>query len=1165
MPAARPRARALAASSATIPKPLSEHPGNIFLAGEEVVVPLPGDWSGPWRVLDYDGKQITEGNGRGKINLGKLPVGYYEIPREQGKPPIGIGVLAPLAVPTPKTSPIGVDTALPWSFGNKLPEAANLCALAGINWARGRYNWMEMEPKQGEFAPSNKYDAAARELNKAGIQVLQVNGLTPSWAGQQKNRFPADLRDAYRFHREMARRWKGQVQAFEPWNEADWIQFGGHTGAEMASFQKACYWGLKAGNPDVIVCQNVFANYFPEVIADFHDNQAWPYLDTLNFHHYWPMDGLPKYYAQFREISGGRPMWVTECNFYHGELGNGVGADPKTAEFTADGLRRQAAQVPQVLTISLQNGSAAAFWFILPNFHEGTTQFGVLRDDLTPRPSYLALAAVGRLLADARPVGRLKSANKDFWGYLFRAKPDGKEQLVLVGWSVRGTETIQVPTMPSALFDTIGRERKPAGARLEISTAPVLALFPVGLQNQFEYEPAPSMPPLAERRPSPVVLQAVWPAESSKSKVSWRPDSQYVVGSEGPERMPIFVYNFAETEVKGRLTVAGPKDWNLGISPDATVGPLGRVELALTYDSSKAARRTREVVKIEGDFGPAGKSLLSMRLFPRVPGDSPSASLPSNTPSQPGPQTLYTGDFGGRGIFKIAPDGTSRVFYQGEGSGGGLAFDKSGNLYTVHGAKIAKVTPDGKNTTFASGFKNALGLTVDSLGNVYCTEYQNKTGAVYKFTPAGTKSTVESGLTWPYSLSSDANGNIYLSVLGHDVTKYTQTGEKRCMGPLCGWGRNAILDSQGSFYTLGFNITKVANGQSIGMFAPGIDFNHAVGLALDNSGNLYQSNCGETGEENTIKKEGIIFKYTQDGKRAIFSRPACAQPFWLAFYPPTIVPSPLNNASTDRAPTPPPPAKLHPPAPGSHVNAKDGAEMVLVPAGEFMMGADPAADSEERKAVNAPKHSVTLEKYWIYKYDVTVAQYRKFCSETGRAMPAEPSWGWRDDHPIVNVSWEDADKYVKWAGASLPTEAQWEKAARGTDGHAFPWGNEWDPKRCVHSNKVWGDKKATEAVGSHTNGVSPYGVMDMAGNVWNWCSDWFAEDYYKTSPASNPTGALGYVDTPKGRNWSLFRTVRGGAWCLCDPKDFRTTNRDWASYPDYKGNDVGFRCVLNKH
>ena len=294
------------------PKPLPEHPGNIFLMCEEVVVPLPRDWAGPWRVLDYDGKVVAEGKGPGKINLGKLPV----------------------------------DAAVPWSLGNKLPEAANLCALAGVNWARGRLSWIEMEPKPGEFAPPNKYDAAARELSKAGIQVLQFNCFSPPWAGQAKMRFPNDLRDAYRFHREMARRWKGQVQAFEPWNEPDWVQFGGHTGAEMASFQKACYWGLKAGNPDVIVCQHPFANYFPEVVADFHANQAWPYFDTLNFHHYWIMDGLPKYYAHFREISGGRPLWVTECNFYHGRLGNGVGADPRTAEFTAEGLRQQAASRP---------------------------------------------------------------------------------------------------------------------------------------------------------------------------------------------------------------------------------------------------------------------------------------------------------------------------------------------------------------------------------------------------------------------------------------------------------------------------------------------------------------------------------------------------------------------------------------------------------------------------------------------------------------------------------------------------------------------------------------------------------------------------------------------------------------------------------------------------
>ena len=576
----------------TIPKPLPEHPGNVFLAGEQVEVSLPGDWTGAWQVLDYDGKKVAEGNGPGKIRLGQLPVGYYEIPRTDGKPAIGIGVLTPLATPTPKTSPIGVDAAVPWSLGNKLPEAANLCALAGVNWARGRLNWPQMEPTQGQFAPPNNYDAAAREFSKAGIQVLQVNHHTPPWAGAKSNRFPTDLRDAYRFYREMARRWKGQVQAFEPWNEADWPQFGGHTGGEMAAFQKACYWGLKAGNPDMIVGQNVFANYFPEVIADFHDNQAWPYFDTLNFHHYWSMDGLPKYYGQFREISGGRPMWVTECNFFHGLSAEGVATDPKTREFTADGLRRQAAHVLEIFAISIQGGSAATFWFILPHYAEKQTQFGVLRADLTPRPSYLALAAAGRLLADARPVGRLKSTNKDLWGCLFRAKPDGKEQLVLVAWTTTGTETIKLPAAPAAVFDTIGRPKKgispifrngPEGSarKLDVSPFPVFGLFPVGLQNQFEYEPAPAVPPRAEGKPSPVVLQAVWPAEKSTWPSVAGLHSHYWIGSDGPERMPICVYNFGDKEAKGRVTVTGPKDWKLAMRQEVTVKPMDRVELDL--------------------------------------------------------------------------------------------------------------------------------------------------------------------------------------------------------------------------------------------------------------------------------------------------------------------------------------------------------------------------------------------------------------------------------------------------------------------------------------------------------------------------------------------------------------------------------------------------------
>jgi len=137
---------------------------------------------------------------------------------------------------------------------------------------------------------------------------------------------------------------------------------------------------------------------------------------------------------------------------------------------------------------------------------------------------------------------------------------------------------------------------------------------------------------------------------------------------------------------------------------------------------------------------------------------------------------------------------------------------------------------------------------------------------------------------------------------------------------------------------------------------------------------------------------------------------------------------------------------------------------------------------------------VNLDGYWIYKYEVTVAQYRKFCNETGSNMPEAPSWGWQDDHPIVHVSWDNATAYTQWAGVRLPTEAQWEKAARGTDGRAYPWGNEWDATKCA--NSVGQRLSSTKPIGSYPSDTSPYGALDMAGNVWEWCADWYDGNYY---------------------------------------------------------------------
>jgi formylglycine-generating enzyme required for sulfatase activity len=224
-----------------------------------------------------------------------------------------------------------------------------------------------------------------------------------------------------------------------------------------------------------------------------------------------------------------------------------------------------------------------------------------------------------------------------------------------------------------------------------------------------------------------------------------------------------------------------------------------------------------------------------------------------------------------------------------------------------------------------------------------------------------------------------------------------------------------------------------------------------------------------------------------------------------------------------------------------HINPKDGVAMVLVPAGEFLMGSKEGQGSEGER----PQRRVTLDDYYIYKCEVTVAQYRRFCQETKRPMPPEPPWKWQDAHPIVNVTWFEASAYAAWAGAALPTEAQWEKAARGTDGRTFVWGNNFTKSTCHTS-----DGK-TVAVGLFPNGASPYGALDMAGNVWEWCADWYDPEYYAQAPPQNPPGPV----------TGTLRVLRGGSWGFNVSEFFRVAYRN-RCLPDCKYGDYGFRCVV---
>lgn len=233
------------------------------------------------------------------------------------------------------------------------------------------------------------------------------------------------------------------------------------------------------------------------------------------------------------------------------------------------------------------------------------------------------------------------------------------------------------------------------------------------------------------------------------------------------------------------------------------------------------------------------------------------------------------------------------------------------------------------------------------------------------------------------------------------------------------------------------------------------------------------------------------------------------------------------------------------PKPGAiQINPQYGAQMVYVPAGEFLMGGDEYDDER-------PPHTVNIDSYWIYKTPVTVAQYRAFCQASERDMPPAPSWGWQDSHPMVNVNWNDAQAYATWAGAALPTEAQWEKAARGINGRVYPWGNDWDEGKLQCSKKKYGDAERTAPVGSYPAGASPYGCLDISGNVCEWCADRYDKKYYQHAPTSNPTGPA----------TGMGRSLRGGSWNTFDPRCFRAASR-LRFYPPVRNSSFGFRCIV---
>lgn len=272
--------------------------------------------------------------------------------------------------------------------------------------------------------------------------------------------------------------------------------------------------------------------------------------------------------------------------------------------------------------------------------------------------------------------------------------------------------------------------------------------------------------------------------------------------------------------------------------------------------------------------------------------------------------------------------------------------------------------------------------------------------------------------------------------------------------------------------------------------------------------------------------------------------------------------------------------------------AKIGAysgEMVRIPAGTFRMGNN--GNEPYTRPNEVPQHTVTLAAYYIGKYEVTRGDYRKFIAAGGYGNAAYWStagWKWKtalnrkepvywtaktcflhiqgecsvetcsraftqtDRHPVVGVSYYEAEAFCKWAGGRLPTEAEWEKAARWAQRHArvYPWGDSWDVQKCNNAGDSLLPMYQTAPVGSYPSGVSPYGLHDMAGNVSEWVGDWYQPDYYSRTPSG------GWIN-PTGPRAGVCRVFRGGSWQNTSNECRCAFRRDFT--PDSTWHYIGFR------
>lgn len=605
---------------------------HVFFSGAPVRFPVPESLQGSAqkiRLLTECEEEVAVHPLMGaEVQLGALPVGWYRVDFLDGEDcRVGFTTAAVLQALTELSraeSPIAIDVALAWQGAkdqHDWPLMAELAKCTGAGWVRDRIHWREVQESSGAFLPGTKYDESADLQSAEGLQILQVFHTRPAWAVVGADRPRTDLLKLYAFCKGLSERFKGRVQAWEPWNEGNAENFGGFTIDELCTLQKVACLGFKSGDPGTTVCWNPLGGInLPTQAEDILRNETWPYYDVYSIHSYdWP-HGYETLWESARLAASGRPIWVTESD-------RGMTADPASplGDFTPEQDRRKAEFVTQSYVRSLFSGASRHFHFILGQYMEGEnrTQFGLLREDHTPRPSYVAVATLGRMLAGGKCLGRHEiDGHPEVHLYAFRAMPGGVVRDVVVAWAEgegdwpeRGKVHVPWPlgeTLPvEAACDYLGRPLA-AAVPTELTGAAVFLVLPRGTADRLVLRRVPEMP-MTEGNRCPVVLQFDAPGSPPAIRtVGWTQEAVYEFSPGKTVTATLVVCNVSEASQSGTVTLSSEdrpalQSWNVNLER------MSQVELPVSFTVPTPGAEKDSWIEFRGDFGTSGKPVLGIR------------------------------------------------------------------------------------------------------------------------------------------------------------------------------------------------------------------------------------------------------------------------------------------------------------------------------------------------------------------------------------------------------------------------------------------------------------------------------------------------------------------------------------------------------------------------